>query len=207
MPNLAVVRSPLAGAPEATAPEWLVEHMPPGYRNRYEEIQRLSNEIRGMDRVGRLLWESGAPLQEAAFEAFAALKTEPEWNEDGSCLTVRLDPGRRLLVHVALADGPLEKKSDPVAAAFRLIQETAAAGDRVVLVTTAQRGVPLRERDGETMTPDAHELMRRMGVNVLPAAGLFSVWMQSLTEPGDARAQLDELHRQDGGTFKAKPAR
>lgn len=206
MPSLAVVRSPLPVTPEGSAPEWLVAHMPAGYRNRYEEIQRLSGEIKGMDRVGRLLWESGAPLLEAAHEAFAGMKAEPDWLEDGSCLTVRLDTGRRLLVHVAGTDGPLEKKSDAVAAAFRVLQELSGAGDRVVLVTTGDRDVPPGER-GETVTAEAHELLRRMGVTVLPAPTLFSLWMQSLTDLTEARAGLEQLHAQDGGTFKPKPAK
>ena len=126
MPSLAVVKSSQVSMSDGFAPEWLVAQMPPGYRNRYEEIQRLSSEIKGMDRLGRLLWEGGDSLREAVHEAFAALKTDPEWLEDGACLAAKLDGGRRLLVHVASADGPLEKKSDAVAGAFRVLQDRAA---------------------------------------------------------------------------------
>ncbi len=202
MPSLAVVRTPQSAA-EGLAPEWLVAQMPPGYRNRYEEIQRLSAEIKGMDRFGRLLWESGAPLHDAVHEAFVALKTETQWLEDGSCLSVALTSGRRLLIHVAGSDGPLEKKSDAVAGAFRVLQELVGKDDRAVLLTTCQRDLPPKERD-QTVTAEALDLLQRMGVNVLPAATLFNMWMLSLTEPNEARTCLDLLHVQDGGTFKVK---
>jgi len=203
MPSLAVVKSPQSAMSDGFAPEWLVAQMPPGYRNRYEEIQRLSGEIKGMDRLGRLLWEGGTPLREAVHEAFDALKTELEWLDDGTCLAVRLDSARRLLIHVASADGPLEKKSEAVAGAFRVLQELAGKDDRTVLLTTGERDVPPKER-GDTVAAEAHDLLRRMGVNVLPATTLFNIWMLSLTELAEARTYLDLLHGQDGGAFKTK---
>lgn len=203
-PSLAVVRTldpePASSGP---APEWLVAEMPPGYRNRYEEIQRLTAEIRGMDQVGRLLWEQGDALREAVRDAFVALKTEPEWSADGTFLTVKVDGKRRLLVHVAGGDGPIEKKSEAVAAAFRTLQEATGADDRAVLVTTGDRNTPPKQR-GETATPEAQDLLKRMGVNVLPCPTLFNLWMLSLTELNEARTYLELLHGQDGGPFKLK---
>ena len=206
MPNLAVVKSTSSAPFEGSAPAWLVAQMPAGYRNRYEEIQRLSSEIQGMDRLGRLLWETGTALQESVQEAFSALKTDPEWSEDGAFMAVKLDGSRRLLIHVAASDGPLEKKSEAVGNAFRALQEFAGKDDRAVLLTTGERDLPPKER-GETVTPEAHDLLKRMGVNVLPATTLFNMWMLSLTELNEARTYLDLLHAQDGGAFKMKPGR
>jgi hypothetical protein len=203
MPSLAVVRPPHSVTPEGFAPEWLVAQMPAGYRNRYEEIQRLSSEIKGMDRLGRLLWESGAPLQEAVQEAFTAMKADTAWLEGGTVLSVSLDSGRRLLIHVAGSDGPLDRKSEALATAFRTLQEATGKDDRTVLLTSGERDVPPKDR-GDTVTADAHDLLRRMGVNVLPASTLFNIWMLSLTELNEARTCLDLLHGQDGGAFKIK---
>lgn len=202
-PSLAVVKTSAPETSEGLVPGWLVAEMPPGYRNRYEEIQRLSAEIRGMDRVGRLLWDSGASLAEAVHEAFTALKTEPEWSSDGSFLTVRVDAKRRLIVHVAGSDGPLDKRSDAVTAAFRALQEAAGPEDRAVLVTTGDRQLPPKER-ADSVTPEALELLKRMGVIVLPSPTLFNLWTLSLTELNEARTYLELLHAQDGGAFKLK---
>jgi hypothetical protein len=203
-PNLAVVKKPSQESSFAhPAPSWLAAQMPPVYRSRFEEIQRLAAEIQGMDRMGRLLWEQGATLKEVVNEAFASLKTKPEWNDDGSCLMVRVDPARRVLVHVVTADGPLERNSEGVANAFKVLQTVAGSDDRIVLVTTGQRTLPPHER-GETVSAEAAELLRRMGVNVLPCTTLFNIWMLSLTNMSEARTYLELLHSQDGGTFKTK---
>ena len=138
--------------------------MPAVYRSRYEEIERLSAEIQGMDRMGRLLWEQGVALRDVVGEAFAAFKSKPSLSDDGACLMVRLDPNRRVLVLVATADGPLAKNSESVAGAFKLLQTTAGTGDRVVLVTTGDRRSPpsgenrhrCSRRPG-TVAPDGRE--------------------------------------------------
>ena len=202
--NLAVVKKPGAEMSQVhQAPAWLAAQMPGVYRSRFEEIQRLAAEIQGMERMGRLLWEHGPALREVVSEAFAALNTKSEWSTDGSHLTVRIDATRRLLVHVATTDGPHERNSDSLANAFKLLQTTAAADDRVVLVTTGERTMPPQER-ADTVSPDAHDLLKRMGVNVMPCTTLFSIWMLSLQGLSEARAYLELLHSQDGGTFKTK---
>jgi len=202
MPSLAMWKSP-SSVPESAPPEWLVAKMPPGYRNRYEEMQRVSNVIKGMDKVGQLLWECGAPLEEAAQEAFLALKTGVEWLDGHAALVVGLEGGRRLLVHIAQEEGPLAKKSGALTAAFRVLQDLAGPNDRTVLLATSDRTVAPEER-GETVTAEGVDLLKRMGVTVLPAAELFTLWTTSLTDLKDARAGLDQLHAQDGGTFTVK---
>lgn len=205
-PSFAVVKKPGHDTPPAqlaAAPAWLSAQMPAVYRSRFEEIQRLTAEIQGMDRMGRLLWDHGGHLRDAVVEALTALRTKPESGQDDGCLVVRIDATRRLLVLVAQSDGPLDKGSETVAEAFRVLQTTAEPGDRIVLVTTGQRHLPPQER-GDTVSADAHDLLRRMGVNVLPTTMLFNVWMLSLSGPSEARACLELLHSQDGGSFKIK---
>ncbi len=203
-PNLAIVKTPATEAtPMTPAPSWLSSQMPPVYRSRFEEIQRLAAEIQGMDRMGRLLWEHGTALRDAVSEAFSALKAKTEWSADGSCLVVTIDAARRVLVHVAGADGPLGRNSEDVAAAFRVLQSTAGPDDRTVLVTTGERTIPPQDR-GETVSPEAYDLLRRIGVNVLPCTTLFNLRMLSLTNLSEARTYLELLHQQDGGAFKIK---
>jgi len=206
-PSFSVVKKPgheATTAPHlAAAPAWLASQMPAVYRSRFEEIQRLTAEIQGMDRMGRLLWDHGDNLRDTVVEALSALRTKQEPSQEHGCLVLRIDATRRLLVLVAQSDGPLDKGSEAIASAFKVLQTVAEPGDRVVLVTTAQRHLPPQER-GETVSADAQDLLRRMGVNVLPTAMLFNVWMLSLSGPSEARACLELLHSQDGGSFKIK---
>ncbi len=187
----------------ATAPDWLAAEMPPGYQTRFAEIQRLSSEIQSMDRIGRLLWETGPALQEAVGEALTALKYEAT-AAAAPLVVVRLDSKRRLLIHVAEAEGPIEKKSPELAHAFHLLHEVAGDGDRVVLMANGHRNTRPRDR-AEALTPDALRLLSRMGANFVSTTTLFSLWMLSFQDPGRTRASIDQLHAQDGGVF-APPA-
>jgi hypothetical protein len=189
-------------AASGAAPDWLVVQMPPGYQTRFAEIQRLSAELSGMDRIGRLLWQCGAPLKDAVREAFASLKFDVELAPDAAAnLVVRLDGKRRLLLHVSDADGALEKRSPELARVFQILHETAGGDDRVVLVTNPHPTRPPASRP-DAMSADALTLVSRMGVNVLTGATLFGVWTLSLTDPARARAWVERLHGQDGGLVR-----
>lgn len=190
----------------ATAPDWLTAEMPPGYQTRFAEIQRLSAEIQSMDRIGRLLWETGPSLYEAVAETLAALKYDTEQTTAATVpvLIVRLDSKRRLLIHVAEAEGPIEKKNPELAHAFQLLHEAAGDGDRVVLAANSDRHKPPKDRT-QPMTPDALHLLSRMGANFISTSALFSLWMSSFQDPARTRAAFDHLHAQDGGVF-ASPA-
>jgi len=180
------------------APEWVVAEMPAGYQTRYAEIQRLSAEMHSMDRMARLLWETGEPLQEAVKEAFEGLKYDVE-SLPGGGLAVKLDSKRRLLVHVAAADAVIEKKSSELASVFQIVHETAGTDDRTVVVTNTDRSTPPKTRPA-SVSPEAATLLSRLGVNVLPATTLFALWSTSQQHPQRAKAYLDRLHGQDGGT-------
>jgi hypothetical protein len=190
----------------APTPDWLVAEMPPGYQTRFAEIQRLSAEMHAMDRMARLLWESGPALHEAVGDAFDAMKYEVESPAaDPSLLIIKLEHKRRLLVHVAETDAVIEKKSPELALVFRLVHELAADEDRTVLVTSGDRTVPPKAR-GAAVTPEAEKLLARLGVNVMPASTLFGVWSLAQQEPARARAYLDKFHAMDGGMAPAAKA-
>ena len=177
--------------------------MPPGYQTRFAEIQRLSAEMKSMDKFARLLWESGPALREAVAETLAALKfTIEPVQGDASLFIAKLDQRRRLLVAVAETDGIIEKKSPELAKAFRLVHEIGGDDDRTVLVTSGDRTKPPSARAAD-VTPEALKLLTRLGVNVLPAATLFSVWSLSQMDPARAKTYVERVHATDGGMAAA----
>ena len=186
-------------------PEWLAAEMPPGYNTRLMEIQRLSAELRGMGQFGRLLWTVGDELADAVRETFVALKFDasPTPGLPASSLTVNVDARRRLLVHVSAAEGLIEKKSPDIAHVFQMLHEVAGDDDRIVLVANCEPSArPADRRD--PIDPDAMKLLRRLGANVLLAPTLFALWTLSLQERDRARAMVERLHAQDGGTFELR---
>lgn len=189
--------------PLATAPEWLVAEMPAGYQTRFAEIQRLSSEMHAMDRVARLLWETGEPLHEAVGDALSSFKLEVDAVPAApEALTVKLDGKRRLLVQVATADSTIEKKSPELASVFRLVHEVAGSDDRVVLATNTDRLAPPKGRPAPA-SKEALDLLGRLGVNVLPTPTLFALWTQAQQDLQRTKTYLDRLHAQDGGLAPA----
>ena len=188
------------------APEWLVTEMPHGYQNRVAEIQRLSGEMRAMDRIGRLLWAIGPPLAEAVREVFTALKLEIEPTARAAPyhIAVRLDARRRLLLTVSQVDVTIEKKSREIGQLLQTVQEVAGDGDRVILAANTHRSVQPADRPESTiLTPDALNLVSRMGANVVTTTTLFRIWNLSLQDQERARAHVEKLYEQDGGVFSA----
>lgn len=182
------------------APSWVAAEMPPGYQTRLFEIQRLSADLQAMDLIGRVLWETGGPLQESVAAIFGALECEID-AEPGAAgsIVARLGPSRRLLLVVSGAPGPIQKTNPELAQAFQAVQ-FAAAGDRVVLVAGNEPSTPPADR-ADPFAPEALDMLERMGVNVVTTAGVFRLWRLSLEDKPKARKLLDGLHAQDGGPF------
>jgi hypothetical protein len=186
-------------------PEWLAAEMPPGYNTRLLEIQRLSDELRAMGQFGRLLWTVGDELADAVREAFVALKFDarPTPGLPASSLIINVDGRRRLLIHVSAAEGLIEKKSPDIARVFQMLHEVAGDDDRIVLMANTDPATrPADRRD--PIDPEAMKLLRRLGANVLLAPTLFALWTQSLQDRDRARASVERLHAQDGGTFELR---
>jgi hypothetical protein len=191
-----------------TAPDWLVGQMPHGYRTRIAEIQRLTSELEGMNRIGWLLWKTGAPLKEALSEVLSALRYEVEVQPENSTYDVRvtIDSSRHVLLRLSRADGVVGKKSPELVAVFQTLSEQAGDHDRVVLASNnhlAQE--PAHRPKDDDIAPDALDLVQRMGVNFVTTATLFGIWSISLVDVNRARAQFERLHAQNGGTFVLPP--
>jgi len=191
--------SPAAGG---AAPDWLPGLMPPGYQTRFAEIQRLTAELQGMDRMGRLLWQGGPSLQELVKEVLGALKFETELTPGATPqLIVRLDSKRRLLMEVISGETAIEKRHPELAAAFQILHQTAGDQDRVVLVASPHRHLAPASRP-DPLTPEALAFVTRMGVNVVTTATLFSLWNLSMQDQARGRTFIERLHAQDGGVFR-----
>jgi hypothetical protein len=185
-------------------PEWLAGDMPPGYQTRLAEIERLSAELRAMDQFGRLMWDIGDPLERAVRNVFHSLRLEPEppLTSETSQVTVRLDGGRRLLLHVSDAETTIQKAGPALERVFHLVHKYAGESDRVVLVANVDRLRRPAERS-EPLAPDALALLKRLGANFVPAPHLFALWTVGLQDGQRARTHVDRLHAQDGGPFAA----
>ncbi len=184
------------------APAWIVAEMPPGYRTRIEEVERMTRDLEAMLRFGRLLWATGPQLGEVMGDVLAGLKLQVESIPCGdiAVLAVPLERKRRLLIHCSPSQDVLEKKSPDVAAVFRILQELSTEQDRVVLAANPLALVPPAERR-DLATPEAVDMLMRLGVNLLPGPALFELWTLGLQERARAAKLLDRLHEQDGGVF------
>jgi hypothetical protein len=178
----------------------MIAEMPPGYETRLWEIERLSAELDAMDRIGRVLWETGEPLKEAVGAVFGALKCEVDATAGSAGpIAVKLGDSRRLLLLVSGAAGPIQKTDEELAHAFRAVQ-FASANDRVVLVANNDPATPPAGRPDPAL-PDALGVLQRMGVAVVTTATLFRLWRLSYEDQPKVRKVLERLHAQDGGPF------
>ncbi|MCX6543202.1 MAG: hypothetical protein NTV05_02170 [Acidobacteria bacterium] len=182
------------------APEWMIAEMPPGYQTRLWEIERQSAELRAMDAIGRVLWETGEPLRDAVGAVFAVFKCEVDAAPGAAGpIVVRLGESRRLLLVVSGTASPVQKTDEELAQAFREVQ-FASANDRVALVVNNDPATPPAGRPDPAL-PDALSVLQRMSVNVVTTATLFKLWRLWYEDQQKARKILDRLHAQDGGPF------
>jgi hypothetical protein len=183
-------------------PDWLAAEMPPGYRNRLEELQRLSRELEELGRFGRLLCAVGPELGDAVREMLAALEldTVAAPGANGSSIVVKLDSGRRLFLYVSPSEHPVQRRSQELAHVFQIIHEQASEADRVVLIANHSPGLRPAER-GAGVDAEAGSLLKRLGANYVSGPTLFTLWSLSLQDRARARELFDRIHAQDGGVF------
>ena len=173
--------------------------MPPGYRNRLEEMDRLARDLEAMGRFGRLLHGVGPELRDAVLEAFVMLDFDAAPARTDAIL-VKLDGARRLLVHVSSSERAIRRRDPELAQVFHMLHELAADGDRVVLVANPDPNTRPADR-APAVDADALALLKRLGANFLPSATLFALWPLSLQDRPHAHSFVERLHAQDGGVF------
>jgi hypothetical protein len=179
--------------------------MPPGYQTRLWELERLSADLDAMDRIGRVLWETGEPLRDAVGALFTALKCEVDATAGATGpLVVKLGESRSLVLVVSGSASPIKKTDEELAHAFRAMQ-FASANDRVVLVANNDPATPPADR-ADPVLPDALGVLQRMGVAVVTTATLFRLWRLWYEDEPKARKVLARLLTEEGGLFTL-PAR
>ena len=184
-----------------STPDWLTDEMPPGYRNRVFEIQRISEELRAMERFGGLLWQTGPELAQAVHDAFGALGFACQLTPGAdTSVVVTLDAYQRLLIDVSATGDTIRKRSTEISRVFQTLQEMAEDGDRVVLVTNSDRELRPADRP-ESASPEALDMLRRLGVNIVTGPTVFGLWMLSLDDRDRAQLYARRLHEQNGGVF------
>jgi len=182
------------------APGWMPAEMPPGYRTRLLEIERLSADLHAMDAIGQVLWTAGEPLKDAVARLFAELKcrVEDSGGAEGP-IAVTLGPSQRLLVLVSHDPGPIHKTHEAMTRAFQAVQ-FADANDRVVFLAQGDAATPPADRP-DPVLPDARDLLERMGVEVVTTTEIFRLWRLWLEDQQKARRALERLHAEEGGAF------
>lgn len=186
-------------ARHAEAPAWVAAEMPPGYRTRLLEIERLTADLRGMDDIGRVLWMTGEPLRNAVASLFAGLECEVDAGDGSGPVTASLGDSRRLLLVVSEVSSAIQKTDDDLGRAFQAVQ-FAGPNDRVVLVANGDATAPPAER-ADSVTSEAAAILQRMGANTITGVTLFRLWRLSHEDRQKARKALDRLHSQDGGAY------
>ena len=154
-----------------------------------------------MERFGGLLWQTGPALAEAVHDAFAALMFECHLTPGADAsVIVKLDSDQRLLIDVSATSDTIRKRSTEISRVFQTLHETAEDGDRVVLVTNSDREIRPADRP-ESASPEAIDMLQRLGVNIMTGPTLFGLWMLSLDDRDRAQLYAKRLHEQNGGLF------
>ena len=188
----------------ASQPDWVTHEMPPRYVEIAGRLAVLKQEAREFERIGEVLWQSGAPLTQATRELFTALQFDAELTVPGTNydLLVKLDGGRRLLIEVIGSLGAVTKKSPQIAQALRAIQEDATDQDRVVIIANSFCDKSPAARREDPVAADALRLIQGLGANFVTTATLFGIWRYSLQNLADAQGSILNLYALDGGVFK-----
>ena len=188
---------------EAAAPEWVGSWMPQRHVEIVAEIERLREEARQIESLGRLLWQTGHPLEEAVCDVFDAVGLQAE-AAPGKCpwdVTVNLDGGRRLLVAVMGTETSVTNKSEKIREIFEASQNLEET-DRVVLAANVHRERPVADREWlDAATADAMMIIKGLGVVFVTTAMLFRIWGLSKENPQAAMEGAMYLHDAAPGPF------
>ena len=154
-----------------------------------------------MERFGGLLWQTGPELAQAVHDAFGALGFACQLTPAAdTSVVVTLDAYQRLLIDVSATGDTIRKRSTEISRVFQTLQEMAEDGDRVVLVTNSDRELRPADRP-ESASPEALDMLRRLGVNIVTGPTVFGLWMLSLDDRDRAQLYARRLHEQNGGAF------
>ena len=184
------------------APDWVSGWMPQRHVEIVAQINRLKEEVGQMESLGRLLWQTGAPLEEAVRDIFRAVGLSAELTPGpSSCdIVVELGEGKRLLMAVTGTENGLTNKSPQIKQIFEASQDAADENDRVVLVVNVYRLRPVPDREWlDPATSEALMIIKGVGAVFVTTATLFAVWKFSQENPDAATDLMQSLHMVEPG--------
>ena len=188
---------------EAPAPDWVGAWMPQRHVEIVAEIEKLQEEARQIESLGRLLWQQGRPLEEAVRDVFQSVGIEAEMAPAQAAwdVTVNLDGGRRLLVVVTGTEANITNKSDKIRKIFDAAQDLEET-DRIVLAANVHRERPVADREWlDAATAEAMMIIKGLGVVFVTTAMLFRIWTLSRENLQAATESALLLHAASPGPF------
>ena len=188
---------------EGAAPDWVGGWMPQRHVEIVAEIEKLQEEARQIESLGRLLWQEGRPLEEAVRDVFQSVGIEAEMAPAKAAwdVTVNLDGGRRLLVVATGTESNVTNKSDTIRQIFEAAQGVEET-DRIVLAANVHRKRPVADREWlDPATVEAMMIIKGLGVVFVTTAMLFRIWTLSRENLQAATDNAMLLHEASPGPF------
>jgi hypothetical protein len=188
-------------------PAWLAGALPSRVSELERQRERIDAELRRFFEMGRLIWQTGDPLCQAAVGALKDIGVEAEETAPMSTydITATLNDQSRLLLEVTGIEGGVPKNSKKINQVLQTKQEFAQPGDRVVLAVNPYRMRPPGERTGDILTAEAAGILRGLDVPVISTPDLFAVWVLSLSDQAAASALIRSIHTAAPGLFSLRP--
>ncbi len=188
---------------EGPTPDWVGAWMPQRHVEIVAEIEKLQEEARQLESLGRLLWQEGGPLEEAVRDLFQSVGIEAETAPAKAAwdVTVNLDGGRRLLVVVTGTESNVTNKSDKIRQVFEAAQGLEEI-DRIVLAANVHRERPVADREWlDPATAEAMMIIKGLGVVFVTTAMLFRMWTLSRENLQAATDSAVQLYEASPGPF------
>ena len=192
-----------SGVPVDEAPDWVGAWMPQRHVEIAAEIERLREEARQIESLGRLLWQEGLPLHEAVKDVFQSvgLRAELTPQSPAADVIVALGEGKRLLISVEGTEHNITNRSTKIKQVFEASQQL-GDGDRVVLAANVHRTRPVADREWlDPVTEEALMIIKGVGAIFVTTATLYRVWSMAKERPEAAAEPFLYMHAAAAGAL------
>ena len=185
-----------SGVPVDEAPDWVGAWMPQRHVEIAAEIERLREEARQIESLGRLLWQEGLPLQEAVKDVFRSVGLRAELTPElpAADVSVALGDGKRLLISVEGTEHNVTNRSAKIKQVFEASQQL-GDGDRVVLAANVHRTRPVADREWlDPVSEEALMIIKGVGAIFVTTATLYRAWTMAKEHPESAAEPFLYMH-------------
>ena len=186
------------------APDWALKELPAEYQETLDQIAVLKETERRLRQMAGLWWETGEALNKLVRNAFRDIGFQAEFTEPGATYDVTVQMvSARLLVEITGIEGQVNKGSKKIAQVLTVLQKELQAADRVCVAINAYRTIPPVDRQSlDLLTPEASDLLTRLGAVVFTTSDLFRVWKLSRTDANAARQHIASILGAPAGLFR-----